>query len=229
MKSIGEILDLGKVFFHVLKWNFKEEKRVRDLFYKNHTFSRIDTLLKKKYRFNSPYTISKKFLQKKGEQDVHRYGETPITAVDLIAKKVGITPKDHVFELGSGRSRAAFFLAAEYRCKVSAIDWVPEFILHSYDISKRFKEIDATFYIGDITKIQLSSASVIYLYGTCLEDNQIHQIAENMKDLSSDVKIVTVSYPLTDYFPYDFKIQDQFEAEFNWGKADVFIQTPAIT
>jgi hypothetical protein len=57
---------------------------------------------------------------------------------------------------------------------------------------------------------------------------EIEKIAQNMKKLPSATKIITVSYPLTDYFPYGFKVQDQFEAEFNWGRTDVYVQTPEM-
>jgi hypothetical protein len=100
--------------------------------------------------------------------------------------------------------------------------------INSYDIAKRFKEINTAFTLGDITTMNLSSATVIYLYGTCLQDDQIEKIARNMKKLPSATKIITVSYPLTDYFPYGFKVQDQFEANFNWGKTDVYVQTPEM-
>jgi cyclopropane fatty-acyl-phospholipid synthase-like methyltransferase len=172
MKSIGEIFQLGKVFFQVLKWDFKEEKKVKELFYKNHTFAQIDTLLKKIQVVFSVFYFQK-ISQEKGDSDIHKHGETPITTIDAIAKRVGLTKNDHLFELGSGRCRAAFFLAAEYGCKASAIDMVPDFCLKQLRISlSDLKEINTTFTLGDITSMNLSSATVIYLYGTCLEDDR---------------------------------------------------------
>jgi hypothetical protein len=47
-----------------------------------------------------------------------------------------------------------------------------------------------------------------------------------MKFLSHQVKIITVSFPLTDYRPLSFRIVKTFEISFNWGVADVFVQTP---
>jgi len=226
MKLIGEIFTLALLRVQVLRWNYLQQKRVQKLFYGNSLFAELDKSLKKLYRFNSPFKISKQFLLRKGEEDIHCYGETPLTTLDLIAKEGRISENDHFLELGSGISRGLFFLSSHYGCKATGIEWVPEFVLKSYDISKSYPSLDLSFFLSDMTKASFEGASFIYLYGTCLPDEVIEALAHKMKKLPSTTKIVTVSYPLSDYLPSSFHIHKKFEGEFNWGSAEIFIQSP---
>lgn len=183
MKLIGEIFTLALLRFKILHWNFLEERKVQELFYSNRLFAELDKSLKKLYRYKGPFKISKHFLQKKGGQDVHCYGETPLTTLDLIAKESHLSEKDHFLELGSGTGRGLFFLSSHYGCKASGIEWVPEFVLKSYDLSKSYPSLDLSFFLSDMTKASFEGASFIYLYGTCLCDDVIEHLADKMKKL----------------------------------------------
>lgn len=226
MKLIGEFFSLALLRLKVSYWNFKEEQKVEKTFYSHKLFACVDKQLKKTYRFRSPFVISRRFLQSKGEVDVHCYGETPITTLDFLAKECSLSSADHVIELGCGRGRGLFFLSAFYRCKVSGVEWIPEFVLRAYDLSKRFPVLNVSFFLSDMTQVSFENASVIYLNGVCLSDVVIERLADKMKRLPITTKIITVSYPLTDYRPSDFIIQKTLQADFNWGKTEIFIQTP---
>ncbi len=224
---LGEFVGLVILSLKTRLWEYAEEGRVRRQFYSHRSFKQVDQSLKKLYRFRSPFEISKQFLVRKGMVDVHCYGETPLSTLDTMAKKAGLSKQDRFLELGCGRGRSLFFLASMYGCRVSGVEWIPEFILKSFDIAKRYSALPISFYLADMCRFPLDGASVIYLYGTCLSDEVIVSLAERMKRLPSHVKIITVSYPLSDYQPDSFTIIDQFSASFNWGVADVFIQTPS--
>jgi hypothetical protein len=170
--------------------------------------------------------ISKKFLQNRDEKQVHCYGETPITGYDIIAKQINLSSKDRFIELGSGRGRGVFFLSSIYGCFCQGVEIIPEFILKSLDLKKKYQELPVSFILADMSKVSLKDATVIYFFGLCLEDAVIEKICDRMKFLSHQVKIITVSFPLTDYRPLSFKIVKTFEISFNWGVADVFVQTP---
>ncbi|MEK7339131.1 MAG: class I SAM-dependent methyltransferase, partial [Verrucomicrobiota bacterium] len=86
------------------------------LFYSCDLFQKCDLALKKMYRFRNPFTISKNFFKQKKQKEVDVYGEIPLTSLLLIAKECQIAPHDHVFELGCGRGRAAFFLRSVLLC-----------------------------------------------------------------------------------------------------------------
>lgn len=226
MKLIGEFFSLALLRWKVSYWNFKEEQKVEKSFYSHKLFASVDKHLKKSYRFRSPFGISRRFLQSKGESEVHCYGETPLTTLDFLAKECSLSAADHVIELGCGRGRGLFFLSAFYRCKVSGVEWIPEFVLRAYDLSKRFPVLNVSFFLSDMTQVSLEKASVIYLNGVCLVDEVIEKLADKLKKLPPSTKIITVSYPLTDYRPSDFLIKKTLQAKFNWGETEVFIQSP---
>jgi hypothetical protein len=70
----------------------------------------------------------------------------------------------------------------------------------------------------------LSRATAVYLYGICLEDEVILQLVESLCSLPPRAKVITISYPLTDYNHTAFQLLKQFTARFPWGKAEVFLQ-----
>jgi hypothetical protein len=226
MKLIGEIFCLAALRFQVMRWNYLEEKKVKNLFYANPLFARSDRAMKRLYRFASPFSILKKFLGNRGGKDVYCYGETPLTLLDQMARECGLSSSDHFLELGSGRGRGMFFLSSFYGCKASGIDEVPEFVLKGYDLSKAFPSLRLSFFLGDMTELSLEKASVLYVYGTCLADETIERLADRMKSLPPSTKIITVSFPLTDYRPSCFTLLKTFTAEFNWGSTEIFIQSP---
>lgn len=226
MKIVNESLYLLYLRFYVLIWNAKEQRRVRKLFYCQSRFASVDQALRRQYRFRSPFRISKKFLQNLNQKQVHCYGETPITGYDMIAKQINLSAKDRFIELGSGRGRGVFFLSSVFECFCQGVEIIPEFILKSLDLTKKFQELPASFILADMSNVSLKDATVIYFFGLCFEDEVIEKLCDRMKFLSHQVKIITVSFPLTDYRPLSFRIVKTFEISFNWGVADVFVQTP---
>lgn len=221
---VGDLPKMFFVFVKTLVWEYFEERRVRGQFYQNHSFKKADQHLKKIYKFQSPFRVSKKFLIRKGVEDVHCYGETPLTTLNLIAQKVNLTGADHILELGCGRGRSLFFLASMYGCRVSGVEWIPEFVLNSLSVARGCRDLSLSFYLANMAEFPLDGPSIIYLYGTCLSEDLILSLGAKMSRLPPHVKIITVSYPLSDYHPDSFAIIDQFSVQFNWGQADVFIQ-----
>ena len=70
-----------------------------------------------------------------------------------------------------------------------------------------------------------AGATVIYLYGTCLDDSLITLLAKRLSMLPTGTKIITVSFALEEYFPYSpIKLVKSFPAKFTWGVADVYVQ-----
>jgi len=203
----------SKIYF------FREEKRILQLFYSYDLFQKSDLALKKVYRFRNPFTISKNFFKKKQEKEIDVYGEIPLTSLLLIAKECEIAPHDHVFELGCGRGRAAFFLRSVLLCSVTAVDFIPFFVLNAQKIAEMLNIERLTFVCDDIQHVVLNQATCIYLYGTCLSDSVIKQLCIS---LTKKVKIITLSYPLSDYHN-GFKTIKQFTVPVPWGKIEVFL------
>lgn len=219
MKEFCSLIGL----FFLVKWRqLKEERKVRKCFYSHDSFRQCDRLLHAAYLFNNPYHISKTFLMQKGEKDIHLYGETPLTGLFQIAKKCGLKSEDYFIELGCGRGRGVFFLSHLFNCRAKGIEWIPEFVEKACAIAQHSSDENVSFSCEDMYEADLSEATIVYLYGTCLDEFSIRKIVKCLKKTSPGTKIITVSYSLTEYSD-DFSLQDRFTISYPWGEADIYL------
>ncbi|MDP1834466.1 MAG: class I SAM-dependent methyltransferase [Chlamydiales bacterium] len=194
-------------------------------YYNNKLFRQIDRTMFFLYLFDNPYTAARKFATLQGEEDIYTYGETPLTTLEQIVKRCGITANDTVYELGSGRGRSCFWLHCFVGCKVVGIEYNPHFYRKAEAIRAHYDVRNVTFVCEDLLKVNYSKATVVYLYGSCLEENFIFDLIEKLRKLPVDAKIITVSYPLTDYtFEPLFELIDEFDVPFTWGTTTVYVQ-----
>jgi len=223
--DIAEFFKLFAINLAVRLKNFGEYLKVIAKYYSNGQFLKADLAVQLTYIFDNPFTISKKFLLKKGEREVYAYGETPLTTLDQIAKECRISSTDCVFELGCGRGRTCFWLNSLLGCKVIGIDYIPEFIERATRIARKLKLNGIEFREQNMIHADFSGGTIFFLYGTCLEDPFIRQLAKKLSKLPPGTKIITVSYPLTDYAEEGkFEVMKRFPAKFTWGQADVYLQ-----
>lgn len=193
-------------------------------FYSNKAFRQQDLSLLQKYIFLNPFAVSKAFLLSKGAQDPYLYGETPLTTLAKIVKECGITSNDYVYELGCGRARTCFWLAAFVKCRILGIEQIPIFIEKANEVKAMYNVQNVEFYLGSYYDVSYKQATVIYLYGTCLEDSAIDRLLKKFSKMPSGAKVVTVSYPLTDYEVDPlFDLVHTFEASYPWGTATLYL------
>lgn len=194
-------------------------------YYSNVSFMKLDLSLLLMYFFQSPYSISKRFLMEKGEEEVYAYGETPLSTMDIIARECRIQKEDTFFEIGSGRGRVCFWVHSFIGCKVVGIEFVPKFVSCANRIKDRLNVSGVQFRQEDMLKADYTGATVCYLYGTCLSDESIEALIKKFSLLPVGTKIITVSYPLSDYEGGErFEVMQRFSAPFTWGTGDVFLQ-----
>jgi tRNA A58 N-methylase Trm61 len=173
----------------------------------------------------SPYRISKEFLQQKGEQEVYAYGETPLTTMERIARECRIQSSDVVYELGAGRARTCFWLRYFVGCRVVGVEYIPTFVKIAQKVKREFGVEGVNFLYKNILEADYTEASVIYFYGTCSDTPFIQKLIEKLKGVSSGTKIITVSYPLTSYMREPlFELRGAFPASFLWGETTVYLQ-----
>lgn len=199
---------------------FKEEAAFKRSF-PDKAFQAIDKALKQSYLLQNPYRVSKQFLEKRGDEDIHQYGETPLRTMYKIAYAAGITNQDHFIELGAGRGRTAFFVSHYFRCRVTGIEQIPLFVNKAEKVAISHSLIEPRFRCEDFLKTNLSDATVIYCNGTCLSD---HTIFELCKKIPENCKTISVSYPLRDY-DNRFHILKKIKARYLWGETEVFIES----
>ena len=194
-------------------------------FYGHSTYRRIDLGLIANYLWENPYTVSRRFAMQRGESDVNTYGETPVTTMQEIVTHCGIDKDDVVYELGCGRGRACFWLRCFIKCRVVGIDINPHFIWKAQRLRRKAHLEGVDFRCEDFFDSQLAGATVVYLYGTTLEDDCVKKIAEKLAQLPKGTSIITVSYPLSDFSSKKlFEDIDAFELRYTWGKTWVFHQ-----
>ena len=225
--QIGEkenFLNLFYLFLTVKFYNIKEEIHVFFRYYCQKKFFFLDIFLKFFYLFKNPYRICKDFLKKRGGKDIYLYGETPLTTMEKIAKKGEITSSDVVFELGAGRGRSSFWLSHFIGCKVIAIEWVPFFAYVANRVIKIFREKKMHFFLQDIFETKFDEATVIYLYGTCLKDEEIQNLLRKFEKLKKNTKIISISYSLSDYST-NFSYQKKWDVSFPWGDTQAYLCT----
>lgn len=184
----------------------------------------LDLMLLKEYLFKNPHRVSRDFLIKSGKKNIYVYGETPLTTLDKVCTSFQILSHDTVYELGSGSGRTSFWLHSFIQCKVRGIDHLPEFIEKAERVKKAFRLHGIEFLKEDMFQLDMSKATVIYLYGTCLKDREIRRLITQFKELPRTTRIITVSYPLSD-FDKDFSTQKKIEGSFPWGKTEIYLNS----
>lgn len=166
------------------------------------------------YIFRSPYRMIDKV--------TNPYGETPYFTLDKIAKKFGILSSDRVLDLGCGRGLGVIFWNQHIKAEAFGVDNYQLFIKRANCV-KKILCLDRIHYkLDDFFEYPLKDISVIYLYGTCLSDDAIAKMIERFVQLDSNTKIITVSYPLSD-FSSKFNTEKQIIGVFPWGTSPIFL------
>ena len=204
----------------VTKQQFVDFLMTSTTYYGNIKFAKIDLRLLLTYFWENPFRVSRAYLESTQAKDVYVYGETPLTTLQLICKRAGVTPMDTILELGCGRGRTCFWLREWLGCKVVGIDQVPEFIENANKIKDYFQlDSGIEFVQGDYLTADWGNPTVVYLYGSNLHETDIKLLANRMHKLPTGVKVISVSYPIP-----GMKLLRRFQAPFTWGDADVFVQ-----
>lgn len=206
------------LYLQTKRYFWIEEKKVRNISKRCPEFQQIDRALKRKYLFKNPYHISKKYLEQIKASEIYAYGETPITTMLQIVKECELSSEDRIIEMGAGRGRAALFLATYVKCEVMAYEQIPSFVSAAKEVAEKSKCHSFDMQCIDMFQADVSKASVIYLYGTMLSDQEIQQW---IKKIPLKVKMITVSYPLNDYSP-DFQTIKTFPGSFPWGETTIY-------
>lgn len=192
-------------------------------YYGRPRFFFVDMLLKLFYLFDTPYRVCKRHLEARGEKEVYTYGETPLVAMDVIARKCRLLSSDVVYECGAGRGRGAFWLACFVGCTVVALEEVAAFIERGNRVKRYSALHNIRFEEGDFLKADFRRATVLYIYGRASLFTP--PLLKALSTAKRGTKIITVSFPLADLGEHlPFEHISTFQATYPWGKADVFLQ-----
>lgn len=190
-------------------------------YYKNKRFLLADSTLFFLYLFSNPYRISRKFLQKKGAENIYAYGETPLTTLEKIVRAFGVSPENKWLDLGSGRGRSCFWISEFWGCQTRGIEWIPQFASRACQIAKRIPSCRAKFQNDSIQNVDFSWPDVVYLCGTCMSEKEIESILIPMQSLKNGAKVITITEPLK--HPSYWLIQS-IPVSFIWGETEAYLQ-----
>ncbi len=205
MRLIGEFFQLLYFRIYVFFFQLREEREVRRCFYTDPSFRQQDlAFLKTK----NPYK----------EKKAYPYGETPLTVGQQMADRFGLCKEDRFVDLGCGRGRLTAFLAFYKGCFALGVDWAESFIVQAQQLMRDFPRVK--FSCADFREIDLSCATFVYLYGTCLKEKDLGAVLERLSRLKEGAKVVSVSEPLD--HP-SFFLADQMEVSFPWGRGELFL------
>ncbi len=225
MRSMGEFFELFYLFARARLFQIKEEFQVRRKYYTNPSFKACDLSLCRAYKEYTPYKINKEFLRENPDL-TNVYGETPLTTFEKIAKECSLSSNDHIVDLGCGRGRGVFFFSHLLNCKADGVEWISSFVDKANEVKWKHTVKNVAFFNAQLLSFNLRPYSVIYLYGTCLTKKEILTLIKQFKTLKKETKILTVSYPLTDYDAEHFQLVKSFEAHFPWGTTHIYLNQP---
>ena len=222
MKLNRELLGLA---FRQWRYQWRQSFRELKSYGRNPRFVFPWLWLKLSYLLDSPYAVSRRYQRHIKADNIYVYGETPLTSLEVIAERTGVTTDDHVFELGAGSGFTSIWLQGVKGCQVTAIEQIPLFCWRLQRTSQRMRLHGIDVRCDDYMESPLEDASIIYLYGSNLDDHVITGLAERMAELPAGIKIITVSFALQPFLHQQaFKVTDRFAVPFEWGEAEVFLQ-----
>lgn len=208
-----------QTFMWVRYFNFADLLKTTFLYYRKPKFAVVDLTLLISYFFKSPYRIGREY------KSSEPYGETPLATLDTLLSYCPIRPDDTVYELGSGRGRACFWLSLFKGYKTVGIEYIPTFVERAQKLAGYFNVNNVEFRCEDILKADLSKATWIYLFGSALPDDTITRLTKRIEHLKPGTKIITISYPLTAYTCNDIiVVTNTVDVTFPWGETQAYIQ-----
>lgn len=224
-QRIKEVAELVWLNLKAQGADFVEYLRVLYRYYWRMSYVKVDAYLVASYLCYDPFGISKRFLMKRGDKDIYTYGETPLTTLETIAKECRLTKSDVVFEQGCGRGRTCFWLREFVGCRVVGVEQIPEFVTRANHVAAKFGIKGVEFRNEDMLQTDLTEATAIYLYGTCLEKTFIEKLIKKFEKLPAGTKIITISFALQEFAHKPvFEMMNRFPVKFNWGTTDAYLQ-----
>lgn len=202
-------------------FQWKEQIGVIRRYYSSPRFIWLDFLFGVSAFFLNPYRLSRKFMEAKGEVQVHTYGETPLHTLDLLLKEAGTTAEDRYVELGSGRGKTCLWVSHFFKCEVKGIEWVPSFVLHAKILSF-LSGIKGTFEQTSFFESDLREATRVYLYAVHFSEKSILKLLATMPLHS---KLITISEPPEAPF---FEVEKKIKVCFPWGETEGFVSRKVI-
>ncbi len=207
-------MSIGKLYFRTKWFHIREQSRS----WKH--YRKIRFLLADCFLFLFSFFINPYRALRKHKEDLGPYGETPLSTLGTIFSSLSLSEKDIIFELGSGRGRTLFYLASFTPCHIVGVEKFSLFYQFTKRVASLLRFSKLTLLQKNFLQADYSKASVIYLYGTALSQNQIEILLQSFKSLPKDARIITISFKLESNY---LLLQETMPVTFPWGSTNAFI------
>ena len=197
-----------KLFFKVKFFQLQEQLRVIFRYYRCTRFAFVDLAFCLSSLIFNPYRICRKYT------GTHSYGETPLTTFAKLVKAAEFTADDRFVDLGAGRGKLCFWLALWMGCSCTGIEQVPSFVRQSKFLARLFN-VPVRFELASIETIDLSSATLVYLYTMEWDETLLLQMKKG-------ARLISIGAPVESD---RFQLIRTLQVTYPWGTADAYIQT----
>lgn len=181
---------------------------------------KLDLLFLKHYWSQNPYRICKRYF--KDDQLTMPYGDTWPSSIYKLCQVLKLSKDDVLYEVGAGTCRASFWFEAICGCQVVAIEKVPTFIQKAQKIKEKLNS-NITLLLKDFLTIDYSKATVIYFYSSSFPTPILQQLIDLWGSLRPKTKVITTSFPLTDFLSEVYDVVGQYQVAYPWGTCRLYI------
>lgn len=165
-----------------------------------------------------PYRLAQQIYQSAG-MDPYSYGETPLWTIYRLFKMLKLPPGTRVLDLGAGDFKLVFFWETVFGYDAMGIEQIPDFCRHALALKNQLSKEKVTVIEGNFLEMPLPECDVAFLFGSNLSDEAIYTLIDQLRHIP---RVITVSYPLSDYSKL-FCTQQTFELPFLFGKTTVYL------
>jgi len=187
-------------------------------------FLRTEVHRKLLYLLCNPWVISRRFLNSRGEENAQGYGETPLTTLASVARRLHLSPGDRFVELGCGTGRNCLWLADRYGCQILGVEQIQVYVDFANKLARRhMPDCKVSFVCTDMFELQMSEWDCVYVDCTAMSKSCIRRLALLCAGLPNGARLVTVNAALADLMPERFQVESVFPGLFAWGWSEVRI------
>jgi SAM-dependent methyltransferase len=131
--------------------------------------------------------------------DIH-FAVTPQPVADAMLKLARVTPKDVVYDLGSGDGRIVVLAAQKYGARGVGIEIDPRLVEISRQVAREGEVADrATFIEGDLFTADISGATVVTLWLSTPVNRRLEP--KLRRELRAGTRIVSRQFLIGDWTP----------------------------
>jgi SAM-dependent methyltransferase len=131
--------------------------------------------------------------------DVH-FAATPVPVADAMLELAGVTPRDVVYDLGSGDGRIVILAAQKYGARGVGIEIDPRLVELSRIVARDGEVADRVSFIeGDLFAADISPATVVTLWLTASVNARL--APKLLRELRPGTRIVAHQFPIGQWAP----------------------------